>query len=319
MSGVDRDRSGTEQPERRRHIGCRGGRGRRLVVLLAVVCLGAPCRAPFGSAARAAEAADCPRFFPGGQPPALLNPKLVPRTTLLCNDAYASLASGITRGALWSAEHPTAASLAAARHTPREGEFHSDDRLPAADRGELADYHRSGFDRGHMAPSGDMPDEAAQGQSFSLANMVPQRGALNRGVWAGIEMAVRELAEREGELFVVTGPAFKGKRLRTIGPDAVLVPSSTWKAVYDPRTGGTGVYVCKNTNRPTCDTVSVAALERNAGIDPFPALAPDAKATAMALPPPEDSPYAPGHGGRHGAHDPRQPRGLLQQLLDLDH
>ena len=58
----------------------------------------------------------------------------------LCNDAYASLASGVTHGALWSAEHPTAASLAAASATPREGDFHSDDRLPFADQAQLADY-----------------------------------------------------------------------------------------------------------------------------------------------------------------------------------
>ena len=56
----------------------------------------------------------CPRFFPEGQPPALVNPKLQSRTTLLCNGAYAVLASGVTHGALWSAEHPTTASLGGA-------------------------------------------------------------------------------------------------------------------------------------------------------------------------------------------------------------
>ena len=53
----------------------------------------------------------CPQFFPAGQLPVLVNPKLGQRTTLLCNDAYAVLASGVTHGAIWSAEHPTAASL----------------------------------------------------------------------------------------------------------------------------------------------------------------------------------------------------------------
>lgn len=69
------------------------------------------------SAQARAASATCPRFFPGGRPPVLVNPKLETRTTLLCNDAYAVLASGVTHGALWSAEHPTTASLEAARDT----------------------------------------------------------------------------------------------------------------------------------------------------------------------------------------------------------
>lgn len=131
----------------------------------------------------------CPQPFAGGQPPVLLNPKLGQRATLLCNDAYAVLASGVTRGALWSAEHTTAASLDAARDTPREGQFHAEDRLPPGDPARLEDYRRSRYDRGHMAPSGNMPDAQSQQQTFSLANMVPQAAELNRGVWAGIEMA----------------------------------------------------------------------------------------------------------------------------------
>ena len=53
-----------------------------------------------------AQAPACPRFFPGGEAPALVNARLAQRTTVLCNDAYAVLASGVTHGALWSAEHP---------------------------------------------------------------------------------------------------------------------------------------------------------------------------------------------------------------------
>jgi endonuclease G len=116
----------------------------------------------------------CPQFFPGGAPPALANPRLAQRTTLLCNAAYAVLASGVTHGAIWSAERPSAATVADARDTQREGRFYPEDRLPFADQAQLDDYRRSGFDRGHMTPSGDMPGGPAQQQSFSLANMVPQ-------------------------------------------------------------------------------------------------------------------------------------------------
>ncbi len=191
---------------------------------------------------RAASAA-CPQFYPGGQPPALVNQKLESRTTLLCNNAYAVLASGVTHGALWSAEHPTAASLEAARGTERVNDFHPEERLPFADQAQVEDYRRSGYDRGHMTPSGDMPDAAAQDQSFSLANMVPQTPQLNRGIWEGVESAVRHLAEREGELFLVTGPAFIGQELKSIGPVSLGVECSPLVgAEYSPLRCACGVW-----------------------------------------------------------------------------
>ena len=76
-----------------------------------------------------AQPVACSQFFPGGQTPTLVNPRLAQRTTLLCNDGYAALASGVTHGPIWSADHPTAASLNAARGTPHQGEFHVEDRL----------------------------------------------------------------------------------------------------------------------------------------------------------------------------------------------
>jgi endonuclease G len=222
------------------------------------------------------------------------------------------LASGLTRGPLWSAEHLTAEGLAHARGTARKGTFHADERLPADDRAALSDYTRSGYDRGHMTPSGDMPDAEAQQQSFSLANVVPQTAALNRNVWEGIESAVRHLAERDGELYVVTGPAFQGGQLKSL-KGRVLVPTATWKAVYDPAAQGAAAYSCTNVSRPKCITLSVAALARETGIDPLPAIAARIKQTAMTLPPPEPSHYA--RSGRvHGQYHPRQ-HGLFAPLF----
>ena len=264
-----------------------------------------------GAGAALAQPVACGQFFAGGEPPALVDARLAQRTTLLCNDAYAVLASGVTHGAIWSAERPTAASVTAARDTVRESEFYPDPRLPPADQAQLEDYRRSGYDRGHMTPSGDMPSWQAQQQSFSLANMVPQTAPLNRGIWARIETAVRDLAAREGELYVVTGPAFEGQQLQSIGPSAVLVPSATWKAVYSPQDGGAGVYVCANTSRPRCEVVPVATLISMVGIDPFPALPSSIKAAAIALPET--------NAGRYGARrrSPRQPRpaSLLEQIF----
>ena len=121
------------------------------------------------------------------------------------------------------------------------------------------------------------------------------------------ESAVRNLAVAEGELYLVTGPAFLGSNLRSIGADGVLVPTSTWKAVYDPRAGRAGVYVCQNRERPRCAIVSVAALIQTVGIDPFPGLPPAIKATAMTLPAPEASPYASKRRGRSAASQAGRP------------
>jgi endonuclease G len=208
-----------------------------------------------------AQADTCDPIFAGQQPPVLLNAKLAERTTELCNEAYAALASGLTRGPLWSAEHLTVDGLARARTLPREGRFHEEERLPPDDRAMLSDYTRSGYDCGHMTPSGDMPDPEAQQQSFSLANIVPQRPMLNRDTWEGIESAVRHLAERQGELYVVTGPAFLGGQVQSL-KGHVLVPTSTWKAIYDPAAPRAAAYTCTNISHPKCATLSIAYAHR---------------------------------------------------------
>lgn len=232
-----------------------------------------------------ARAEGCAELGARQQLPVLDNARLSPRTQLLCNARYAVLYSGLAREPLWSAEHLDAAMVRAAMSTPRRGEFHPDTRIAPDGRAELGDYVRSGFDRGHMTPSGDMPDEQTQDETFLLSNIVPQRAMLNRGKWAEIESGVRRLALREGELYVVTGPAFHARTLSAIGTDRVLVPTSTWKAIYDPRHERTGVYVCHNVARtPGCSHVSVAELTHITGIDPFPALPARLKQTCMALP-----------------------------------
>ena len=236
----------------------------------------------------AAQDKACPQFFPGGMPPAFTNPRLAQGAVLLCNDGFAASASAVTRGALWSAERLTRATVDAARQIRRENRFHPDARLPPGSRAELADYARSGFDRGHMAPSGDMPTDAAQEQSFSLANMVPQAPALNRGPWERIESAMRRLARRRGELYVVTGPAFIGTQIDTIGGNRVLVPTATWKAIHDPRTQAAGAYLCTNTDRPACRVLGIDALAGQVGIDPFSGVPPTVKARMLPLRLPDD-------------------------------
>jgi len=232
----------------------------------------------------------CPQHFYAGQPPEVLNTRLLAGTRTLCFRAFAVLHSATTRTVLYSAEHLTRDTIAAARGLPRDSEFHPEPALPDGERAELQDYARSGFDRGHMAPSGDMPDEDAQQESFSLANMVPQAPKLNRGIWEGIESAVRKLAEREGDIYVVTGPIFQGAELQRIGN--VVVPSHTFKAVMSVRRGLAAAYVAKNVDSAPWAVINMAQLADLTGLNVFPALPAGARNAALRLPAPTPHGYA---------------------------
>ena len=244
------------------------------------------------AAAATGAAAQCPGIFADGQAPSIGRPRMLARSQPLCFQAFAVLDSGLTKGPLWSAEHLTAASVAGARAVPREGRFHDEERVAQADRASLEDYRGSGYDRGHMAPSGDMPTAASQQETFSLGNMVPQAPQLNRGVWEAIEEAVRAMAYADGDLYVVTGPAYASAKVSYIGSDRVLVPTATWKAIYDPRRGRAAVYVCTNVAAPRCTVHSLADLYAYTGVDAFPSLSFDAKTIAMDVPRPEARRYA---------------------------
>lgn len=136
-----------------------------------------------------------------------------------------------------------------------------------------------------MAPAGDMPTGAAQAQSFTLANIVPQDRELNRGLWAAIEESVRRLASRRGTLFVVTGPIYSGAAVQAIN-GRVLVPKQLFKAVFDPATGEAGAYLVANRDDAPWRAVSLDTVRQEAGLDVFPGLAPETKARAMDLPEP---------------------------------
>ena len=243
---------------------------------------------PFLLAAPSRAEEACPNLFADGRVPVVTNPKLAVRAVPLCFDAFAVLHSGVTRTPLYAAEHLTRESVADARAVARDDSFHEEMRLPADARASLEDYVRSGFDRGHLAPAGDMPTLSAQAESFSLANIVPQNRVLNRGLWADIEEGTRRLATRRGSIFVVTGVVFSGDSVQQI-KGGVLVPTQLFKALYDPASGQAGAYLAPNTDARDWRAVSIDELDRAAGIDVFPGLPAAARTAAMSLPDPHGS------------------------------
>lgn len=243
---------------------------------------------PAHAAARSNAGSGCSAaVFAVGVQPKLTVVALGRDTTVLCSSFFTVLYSGVTLTPVYSAEHLTAASVDLSRVLVRKNRFHADDRLGYGQGPQLTDYARSGFDRGHMSPNGDMPDVASQDESFALTNMIPQNADNNRGIWAGIEASTREMAHSAGEAFVVTGPAYLGDSTR-IGN--VAVPSYLWKAIYFPKNGAQGpsasAWITHNGPGRDFEVVSIAELTKRVGVDPFPGVSASIKGARVTFLPP---------------------------------
>ena len=94
-----------------------------------------------------------------------------------------------------------------------------------------ADYRRSGYDRGHLAPAADMGwSSQTMSESFYYSNMSPQVPEFNRGIWKRLEEQVRNWAVELDTIYVVTGPVLSGN-MSAIGLNKVTVPNYYYKAV----------------------------------------------------------------------------------------
>lgn len=202
---------------------------------------------------------------------------------LLCFQHFAVGYSPHTLTARWSAEKLTAAAVEAGWTIGRAEDFHPEPRLAGEPHPELSDYRRSGFDRGHLTPSGDMPDPSSRDDTFSLANIVPQDPTNNRHIWSDIEQTVRRVARRNGAIYVVTGPIFAAAPDHIRG--GVAVPVALFKAIMIPGQGA-AAYVSQNSDTRNWRVVSIDALTQLAGVDPFPSLDAVARRNPVELPVP---------------------------------
>ena len=113
---------------------------------------------------------------------------------------------------------------------PRQDDFRPDPTLPAGwYQVTDSDYSGSGYDRGHMTPSGDrtrsIPDNSA---TFLMTNIIPQLPANNQGPWNGFEDYLRGLVQGGNEIYIVSGVV---GNIGTIAQGKIVVPSATWKVV----------------------------------------------------------------------------------------
>lgn len=202
---------------------------------------------------------------------------------ILVRTGYTTSYNSETRCPNWTAWHLTAAHTTG-DYTRKGIGFKEDDDVPAP-KAQNSDYQRSGYDRGHMCPSGDNKwSKQAQEESFLFTNMCPQSHDLNAGDWNDLEQKCRKWAKQYGDIYIVCGPVFrpsssKINRRKTIGKNKVAVPTGFYKVVLcmngTPKAIGF-YYDNEDGRRPLATYVrSVDDIEQLTGIDFFAALPDD--------------------------------------------
>ncbi len=141
-----------------------------------------------------------------------------------------------------------------------------------------ADYTRSGYDRGHMAPAADFKNSyQVMKETFYMSNICPQVPQFNRGIWLELEKMVRAWAYKYDRVFVVTGPVLT-EGLPTIGRlNKVAVPRQFYKVVLyvnPPYVKGIAFLMNNEpSDKPLSSfVVSIDRVESLTGIDFFPGL-----------------------------------------------
>ena len=204
-------------------------------------------------------------------------PRLKPNEQVITHTAYCLSYNETHELANWVAYELTAEETHALF---KRGNRFIPDPLVSTGTADDADYAGSGYDRGHLAPAGDMGwSETSMKESFYYSNMTPQVPSFNRGVWKRAEELVRSWALEYKSVYIVTGPVLAAS-LPTIGHDRVSVPKYFYKVVLDdhpPVVKGIGFIIPNASSKePLQDfAVSIDSVEKLTGIDFFPLLPDD--------------------------------------------
>ena len=140
--------------------------------------------------------------------------------------------------------------------TPRQDSFRPDTTLPAGwYQVKATDYSGSGYDRGHMCPSGDRTKTVADNDAtFLMTNVIPQAPTNNQQTWANQENYLRSLATSGSELYIISGGyGVSGY----IAGGNVAVPTYMWKVAMVLPSGTNDV------NRVTTSTRLIAIFVPN--------------------------------------------------------
>lgn len=202
-------------------------------------------------------------------------PKCNISDTIIEHQYYSLKYSETHEQAIWVAYQLTSSETVP---VVKRGNYFRTDPLVSTISSDKDDYYKSGYDRGHLAPAGDMAfDKIAQDESFYYSNVSPQLPGFNRGIWRGLEFRVRKWAVEFDSIYVVTGPILK-KDLPQIGENNVSIPEYYFKAILvnnDAKKSAIG-FIMPNMegleNKYSNFTVCIDSIEKVTGLDLFPLL-----------------------------------------------
>lgn len=128
--------------------------------------------------------------------------------------------------------------------------FYEELTCPQGFRAKPSDYTNSGYDRGHLSPAADWYyDKESMHDSFSMANIAPQKPQLNRRYWKEVEDIERYIANLCDTAYVITGVVFN-KNISYI-KNNVAVPAYFYKTivgVYNNKVVIVESYLYRNIN-----------------------------------------------------------------------
>ena len=158
-------------------------------------------------------------------------------------------------------------------YVSREDDFRPDPKVSTRSA-ELSDYKRSGYDRGHMVPAGDMNfDEVAMSETFFMSNMSPQVHNFNGGIWRELEEQTRDWVRHFEVINIVTGPILTEEPKDYIGSNEVAVPAAYFKVLMTegktPRAIGFIMENKASDKHLSEFMVSVDEVEQRTGLDFF--------------------------------------------------
>ncbi len=113
--------------------------------------------------------------------------------------------------------------------TDRQDDFRPDGGLPKGFyQATPGEYRRSGYDRGHLVPSGDRTANPRDNSlTFLMTNIFPQASENNRGPWRALESYGRDLVYQQGKVLYVIAGVYGDKG--SVGK--VTVPGRVWKVI----------------------------------------------------------------------------------------